>query len=225
MSPPQPEKRTPFGRSLDVQAWEHPPWEKINTPSAFHVFTGLKALTNQELILDKSKNIKNPVPWLLSWERGWMIQVFLSFPSKGVILLLVHLKATNFDAISFNFTCPKIYNAGLYFQRFFQATFLFSLQRIHAFPYTPWSVKNGSRITSYFLLSLTRLQIREQYNREIRPSRQNHIVKQAIFVFLCSNRSVEFPIDITWNTEIITSSVFYNKLPGIWEVIINSLGN
>lgn len=55
--------------------------------------------------------------------------------------------------------------------------------------------------------------------RDASFSCKNHIVKQGIVVFLCSNRVAEFPLDITRNTETITSSFFRYKLPGIWKVI------
>ena len=77
--------------------------EKLNNPS--YVFTGVKTLTNQGIF-------KNPLPRLLSEERGWMIQVFS-------VILFVHLKARNVHAIPFHFTCPSIYNADLSFSRFF----------------------------------------------------------------------------------------------------------
>lgn len=82
---------------------EYPPWGKTNNPSTFHMFSPAWKLWQ---IKEYQKNF---VSRLLSRERGWMIQVFLSFPSKGVVLLLVHLKARNVDAISFNFTRPTIY--------------------------------------------------------------------------------------------------------------------
>jgi len=70
-----------------------------------------------------------------------MIQVFLSFPSKGIILLLVHLKVRNVDAISFNFTCPTIYNPDLSFSALFLGYLSIFAPTYSRFPIHPLDCK------------------------------------------------------------------------------------